>query len=363
MTGTSLDALDVALVRVSGAGLGISTSVLRTASAPLGALAGPLRALAEQQPLPARLIAALARDLALLHAEAIGRLLASAAPLDRADLIAVHGQTVFHSPPLSWQLINPAPIARALGTPVVYDLRAADLASGGQGAPITPIADYILFRSPEEPRLIVNLGGFCNVTLLPRATTPEADVPQIAGRDVCPCNQLLDAIARRCLGQPFDEDGRVAAAGTAREDALADLMNALGDLERGRRSLGTGDELTQWLNRYAPVLPTPDLAATACTAIAQAVARSLPPRQEAGPSARIVLAGGSVRNIALVRAIRENYDGPIALTDDVGVAAAYREAAAMAVLGALCQDRVPITLAQVTGWVGPPPVAGAWVFP
>lgn len=367
MTGTSLDALDAALVRIAGTGLSMTATVLRTYSVSLGPLAAPLRALAEQQPAPARLIAALSRDLALLHAEAISRVLASAAPLDRADLICVHGQTVFHAPPLSWQLMNPAPIAEALRTPVVYDLRAADLAAGGQGAPITPIADYIFFRSPEEPRLVVNLGGFCNVTVLPRATEDrQRDATLITGRDVCPCNQLLDAIARRCLGRPYDEGGRVAAAGAPDPDALDDLRALLREFERPHRSLGTGDEVALWLNRYAPTLPTPDLAATACAAIAEAIARAGPRRGSASPGAaptRFILAGGSVHHVALVDMIREAAPGPVSISDEHGVAAPFREAAEMAVLGALCEDRVPITLPQVTGSREPAPVAGSWVYP
>ena len=367
MTGTSLDALDAALVRVAGTGLGMTATVLRTYSVSLGPLAAPLRALAEQQPAPARIIAALARDLALLHVEAIQRILASAAPLDRADLICVHGQTVFHAPPLSWQLMNPAPIAEALRSPVVHDLRAADLAAGGQGAPITPIADYILFRSSEEPRLIVNLGGFCNVTVLPRASADrERDAALVTGRDVCPCNQLLDAIARRCLGRPFDESGAVAAAGTPHPDALDDLRSLLREFDRPQRSLGTGDEVALWLNRYAPTLPTPDLAATACAAIAEAIGRAGPRRANAHPGAaptRFILAGGSVENLTLVRMINDAAPGPVSISDEHGVAAPFREAAEMAVLGALCEDRVPITLPQVTGSREPAPVSGSWVYP
>lgn len=365
MTGTSLDALDVALVRIAGTGLGMSATVLRTYSVALGPLAAPMRALAEQQPMPARVIAAVARDLALLHVEAISRVLASAAPLDRADLIAVHGQTVFHAPPLSWQLMNPAPIAAALRTPVVYDLRSADLAAGGQGAPITPIADYIFFRSRDEPRLIVNLGGFCNITLLPRASDDrQKDVALITGRDVCPCNQLLDAIARRCLRQPYDENGRVAAAGTPDPDALEELRALLREFERPHRSLGTGDEVAMWINRFAPTLPTPDLTATACAAIAEAIGRSAPRAAGSGAAPpRFILAGGSVRHLTLMDMIREAAPGPVSISDDFGVAAPFREAAEMAVLGALCEDRVPITLPQVTGVSDPAPMAGAWVYP
>ena len=114
----------------------------------------------------------------------------------RADLVVAHGQTVFHAPPASWQLLNAAPIARAVRAPVVFDLRQADLAAGGQGAPITPLADWIMLRAhgpAAAGRAIVNLGGFCNVTILPSGAGPEG----VRGMDVCPCNHLLDGVARR----------------------------------------------------------------------------------------------------------------------------------------------------------------------
>src|SRR5262245_9739095 len=136
MTGTSIDALDAALVRIEGRGLDMHADLVRGISRPLADLAPPLRALANQEPATAAHIARLAHRLAMLHVEVIRVLLVG----DRPELIAIHGQTVFHAPPISWQLFNPAPIANAFDTPVVFDLRAADLAGGGQGAPITPLS-------------------------------------------------------------------------------------------------------------------------------------------------------------------------------------------------------------------------------
>ena len=164
MTGTSLDGLDAALVRVSGTDLSMRAEVVRAISRPLGRLARPLRRLAEQHPMTAGEVAVLSRDFALLHVKTLRELLGR----ERPALVSVHGQTVFHAPPVSWQLMNPAPIVEALDVPVVFDLRAADLARGGEGAPITPLADFVFFRSETRTRMVVNLGGFCNVTLLPR---------------------------------------------------------------------------------------------------------------------------------------------------------------------------------------------------
>lgn len=361
MTGTSLDGLDAALVAVDGVGLSMTAQFRRAVSQPLGPAAAALRRLAGQEPMSAGDIARAAHDLAILHAEALREL---AGP-DRLDLVCVHGQTIFHRPPLSWQLINPAPMARALRCPVVFDLRAADLAAGGQGAPITPIADYILFGSP--PCSIVNLGGYCNVTRLnhldhrdPDWAGHDAAVQSIRAGDVCACNQLLDGIARRRLNAPFDRDGETALKGVWNQLAFDGLREWLDEQHAGRRSLGTGDELAERLDRFADVR-TPDLLRTACEAIAEVVLHRWGLAQGG-----VVLAGGGVRNRALVRAFRDRCirdSRPCLLSDDLGVPATSREAVCFAVLGALCQDRVPITLPQVTGGPDPAPISGSWIFP
>lgn len=345
MTGTSIDALDAALVRIEGAGLDMRATLLRGVSRPLADLAPPLRALANQEPTTAADVARLAHRFALAHVEAIRELLGA----DRPDLIAIHGQTVFHAPPVSWQLFNPAPIAHTFKAPVVFDLRAADLAAGGQGAPITPLSDWIMFRESRPGAAVVNLGGFCNITLL--ATDPRA----IRALDVCPCNHLLDAIARKLFHSDFDQGGARSLAGAIHEDALADLDGVLASLRRGGRSLGTGDESLEWVSRWRSHVKAEDLAATACAGIASVIAEQL------GEARDIALAGGGRKNAALVQALRSACTGHVAPIEPDALAE-FREAAAMAILGALGQDRVPITLPQVTG-VAAAPISGHWVLP
>lgn len=348
MTGTSLDGLDCAVVEISGHGLEMSARFVRASSTRLGTVAVPLRALADQQPMSAGEIAGVARELALAHASAVEELLGG----ESVDLVCVHGQTVFHAPPMSWQLMQPAPIARAARCPVVFDLRAADLAAGGQGAPITPIADYVLFRS-LAPVAVANLGGFCNVTVV-----ENAGVEGVKARDVCACNQLLDQIARSLLHCAYDEGGSRAARGTVHEEALIDLEGVLAVQANARRSLGTGDELGEWISRFRAHVSPEDLAATACEGLAQAIVGAVPAGVE-----RLLLAGGGLRNATLARALASCALCRVGPTDAHGVPAAFREAMEFAVLGALCQDGVPITLPQVTGCAAPAPLAGAWVYP
>lgn len=349
MTGTSIDGIDAALVEIDGTGLSMKPRLIRGVSHDLGPVRDPLRKLADQHPMTAAEIAAAMREFSLLHVKVIRELLNN----EKCDLIAVHGQTVFHKPPLSWQLMQPAPIARELNTPVVFDMRAMDLAAGGQGAPITPIADLIIWGT--HGHAIVNLGGFCNVTLLPKSqSSPEQSLSDIRAMDVCPCNNLLDAIARKLFNQPFDEGGAHALKGNPHHDALEDLEGIFAS-QVDRRSLGTGDESLEWVSRWRAHVSPDDLAATACEAIAFAIT------QRTKDADGLMLMGGGARNSALIRALEGNCTALVLpFTDAMGT---YREATCFAILGALCQDRTPITLPQVTGTISPAPISGAWVFP
>ena len=353
MTGTSIDGLDAALIVVRGRGLEMTAEFVRGVSRELGALGTRLRALADQEPMAAGDIAGLMREFSLLHADAIRELMrAEGVPA----LVSVHGQTVFHSPPVSWQMLSASVLAHEAGAPVVFDLRGADLAAGGQGAPITPLADWTLFRG-ERPTAVVNLGGFCNATMLPGALAgrdASASIGLIEGFDVCACNHVLDRVARECLGAPYDAGGAGALEGKVDAASRDELANALGAQARSGRSLGTGDETGRWIQAWRGRIAARDVAATACAAIGGTIADRLRGVHT------ILAAGGGVRNIALLRAIRERSGAELETTASRGVPIEYREAAEMGVLGALCQDRVPITLPRVTGVPSPAPISGVW---
>jgi 1,6-anhydro-N-acetylmuramate kinase len=271
MTGTSIDGdLDAAIIAVHGHGLDMHAPLVHGQSFSLGALTDDLRRAASGAAMTAREFTRLSHAFGLLHAEAI-ELLCEAASV-RPDLVVLHGQTVVHAPPLSWQLVNPWPVAVRLGCPVRYDLRASNLGSGGQGAPITPLADFILYGEDARAKTILNLGGFANATLLPaRGEGPDA----IRGLDLCPCNHLLDRVARTRLGRAFDEDGRAARQGRPDEPiaaAIAEMaMEPLRALAaHGHRSLGSGDEAAQAIERTDDLSPE-----DACATVVEAVARML----------------------------------------------------------------------------------------
>jgi anhydro-N-acetylmuramic acid kinase len=359
MTGTSLDGLDAASVSIRGEGLAMRAELRRHASFEFPAeLRTGLRAAAEQVPLTSGALAMLARNFALFHAESIAELLKESST--RADLVVAHGQTIFHAPPVSWQLLQPVPLSELLGTTVVCDLRQADLACGGQGAPITPLADWILFRASVD-RAVINLGGFCNITILPAGGSPES----VRGSDVCACNQVLDAVARRALACPFDVDGAAAARGCPEAAATQRLMDLLRRQRDQGRSLGTGDEAQAWVDTERSRLAAEDLAASAALAVGTVIGET-PIRLGLGHDAELLLAGGGALHRPLVAAIGKahgaDHSNRVRLLDSAGVPIAAREAMEMAVLGTLAADGVPITLPRVTGRSSGRTRDGLWCF-
>ncbi|NEO27493.1 MAG: hypothetical protein F6K03_11520, partial [Kamptonema sp. SIO4C4] len=338
---------DASVVRVIGAGYEMRIVIERFESELLGSLGDELRHLANGTPTSASDFA----RLSLLLGESIAHLLDSRLSPMHTDLVVLHGQTIYHNPPLTWQLINQWPVASRLRIPVLYDLRRADLATGGEGAPLTPIADAIMFGTSNCSRAIVNLGGFCNVTLLPPMNRDRLEPERIMGSDICPCNQWLDRAAKLYFGIPFDGGGERASKGRV----LGDISKKLFWDWKGmtpRTSLGSEHEglaLAEGLNGH-------DVLATLCDVIGKLIADACRGSDE------ILCAGGSTMNHALMGSIREHADAPVTTTHEAGVEPLHREAVAMAVLGALSWDGLPIGLERVTG-VKQPIVSGSWCFP
>jgi 1,6-anhydro-N-acetylmuramate kinase len=362
MTGTSLDALDMALVEITESGLHSCATLLHHNTFDLGALRPRLRAASQGKPFSAGDFARLALDFGNFHAASALEMLkahnSAASTTLAVDVAGIHGQTIFHAPPLSWQIINLFPIARALRCPVASDLRGADLAAGGQGAPITPLADWILFRG-HRPRAIVNLGGFCNITWLPSSVD---DAAKINGRDVCACNHILDHAAKLALDLDFDPEGSNAAKGSVHPLAETALTAALKNAAAQNRSLGSGDEGLDWVNQWAPQLTSCDLLATAVFAVAKSIAQSI--LTSNSPSHEVLLAGGGAMNATLCKRIEELVQRPVFNTDVASkIHISARESVAMAVLAVLAWDGFSITLPNVTKRATMQCRDGLWCLP
>lgn len=357
MSGTSLDAVDAAMVAVEGEGLQMRARFIRGYSYPLRSLGKLLRPITLQKARPIGDVVRYAAMLGMTHMVAVQKIIESCEGR-KPDLIGVHGQTIYHEPPNSMQLINPHSIAMETGVPVAFDFRGADMAAGGQGAPITPLADHVLFRDSTETRAVVNLGGFANYTWLPASRqNGEAATASIRGGDICSCNQLLDYIARRWFKKKYDKGGQRAAHGIVHPEA-EEFLNMMMEVQvKVTRSLGTGDEATDWARTFQHHCNGDDLAATACAVIGKLVA------QPVADADRIILAGGGALNATLVDSIRAHTRKPVVTSDTLGVPMQYREAVCMAVLTALAADRVSITLPQVTGRFNDCNVMPCWIYP
>lgn len=358
MTGTSLDGLDVALVRIVGTGLAMKAELIgHHALSMFEDLRSTLMSLALGEAAEPLVYMRAARALGELHADALEGLLAEF-PGITCDFVTAHGQTIWHAPrdkqgPKSWQLFDPWPIVRRLKLPVCYDLRQADLIAGGEGAPLTPIADWVMYR--EHSKWVVNLGGVMNMTGLADA------LDEVRAGDVGPCNLMLDGLCRRLFNQRYDKNGELALGGKVDPVVMAEAFDERFGLDH-HGSMGREQYSDRWLDQLIavtqPLAKPADILRTACHRIALSIntETSTCPLQR---KPRVVLAGGGARNQALVKQILEDVDGHVILSDDLGIPCEAREAMGFVVLGALSQDGVPISLPQVTGAVVPG-VAGVW---
>ena len=291
-----------------------------------------------------------AHDVAMLHAQ-LGDAYASIAReivtvIGREpSCVALHGQTIAHFPAehATLQIGDASRVALQIQAPVIDDFRSADVALGGQGAPLVPFADHLLFAD-GTPRAILNLGGIANVTLLP---TDRPD--DVTAYDTGPANMVIDQLARKG-GNELDRDGAAAARGRVIDPALARALAHPYFARRGPKSTGReefGAPFTQQLlaDVKAAGGSLDDAIATATALAAESIARAL----DGGPWRELIVAGGGARNATLIDRLRERTKLPIRLSDELGIPAEAREAAAFAILGAYRLRGEPNTFPRCTG--------------
>ncbi|TXL66401.1 anhydro-N-acetylmuramic acid kinase [Zeimonas arvi] len=376
MSGTSVDAVDGALVEFpiespdgSGAASRAAPRTLAFCSRPIPpALRGQLQSL--QQPGPDELArAALAANaLASLYAEVSADLLA-AAGLEPARVAAIgaHGQTVRHRPELGYtiQLLNPARLAELAGIPVVADLRSADVAAGGQGAPLAPGFHATVFAHPTLRRAVVNLGGIANVSLLEAGagrTDRNLEARPVAGFDTGPANTLLDLWCERHTGQPYDRDGAWAAGGRVLPPLLACLLSE--PYFRAAPPKSTGRDLFEagWLARGlaqagATSADPRDVQATLAELTAVTVAEPC----LAFDAREILVCGGGSRNADLMGRLAARMPGVmVSDTSDMGIDPQAVEATAFAWQAHRHLAGLAGNLPSVTGASGPRVLGALW---
>ncbi|WP_299810185.1 anhydro-N-acetylmuramic acid kinase [Tardiphaga sp.] len=345
MSGTSLDGVDIALIETDGREVRAfgPSSYRPYAEAERGVLRQALAEAVQLSDRDARpgILAEAERVVTAAHAEAMAGFLAqNHIARENVDIVGFHGQTVLHRPAdrLTVQIGDGAALARAIHIPVMHDFRAADVAAGGQGAPLVPVYHRALAQAlgRKGPTAVVNIGGVSNITYI--------DGDTLIACDIGPGNALLDDFMFRSVGEPYDCEGRLAAQGMVDEDWVASGLAHPFFTEPPPKSLDRNHFAALTLRDTAPA----DGAAT-LTAFTAAAIASIAPLLPKSPLSWIV-AGGGARNLTLMRMLRERLTAEsVEAADALGWSADAMEAQAFGFLAARGLKGLPLSYPATTG--------------
>ena len=285
----------------------------------------------------------------------------------RLDLIGCHGQTIYHQAAArkflgaqvacTWQMGEASVITAELGVPVVSDFRPADLALGGQGAPLVPLLDYVAFHHPTRNRVLQNLGGIANLTVIPAGASPDA----IFAFDTGPANMVIDAVMAECFSKKYDAQGAMAKRGRVLESVVARelqgrFFKAPPPKSAGREQFGR-EFVARFLADCRKQSNRPeDVVATATALTARSIGRAwkdfiTPALGDA--TTDYIVAGGGARNRTLMEMIRRELEplGKISIktSDEFGIPAAVKEAMAFALIAYQTWHGQPGNLPPATG--------------
>ena len=356
MSGTSVDGVDCALVRIRGGGPGVQITPVHFATYPFAPdVREEVFRLFRPETSDVVTICQMNFVLGEVFADAALRLMREAGVRpEEVDLIGSHGQTVWHEPnPVTragitsrstLQIGEPAVIAARTGVVTVGDLRVRDVAAGGQGAPLVPYLDYCLLRDDRRSRALQNIGGIGNVTYLPAGCT----LNEVVAFDTGPGNMLIDALTSHFFGRTFDEGGAIAAQGRVLPDLLAELMAhpylaAPPPKTTGRELFGV-QFAAGLFNRGEPA----DLVATATAFTAHSIVDAY--RRFLGRVDEVIVGGGGARNPVLMRMLADALpEARVADHEAVGVNSDAKEAIAFALLANDCLLELPTNVPGATG--------------
>jgi len=362
MSGTSLDGIDAVLLRIRGSGTATRFEQLAFATYPFPK--GVRRLLLKNSaPGTSRVdeITRLNFLLAELYAEAVRALVRRAGKkLSDIAVIGSHGQTIHHLPKpvtlfghtvrATLQIGDPSVLATLTGVTTVGDFRVADMAVGGQGAPLVPYVDWLLFRSKTVNRLLLNIGGIANVTVLPKRCSAEG----VFAFDTGPGNMVVDSLMHEFYGKSFDQNGATARRG----DVALELFNLMRKhpylktgppKSTGREEFGEG--FVRSILRHASGYDREDIVATAAQFTAYAVydgyRRFVAQRMNAD---ELIVSGGGARNRFLVDELKRYFThSKVRVIDEFGLSADAKEAICFAVLANETMVGNPTNLPRVTG--------------
>jgi anhydro-N-acetylmuramic acid kinase len=369
MSGTSADGIDVALVRIApGERRPSFTLLVHEGFKFSSALRRAVLAAMNAQSTSTAELARLNWRLGLAYAEALEETLRRHKV--KLDLVGCHGQTLYHQPRAAsyagrrfgctWQLGEAAVIAAATGVPVVSNFRPADMLAGGQGAPLVSLLDYVLFADAQRGRVLQNIGGIANLTAIPAGAAADAVVAFDSG----PGNMVIDWLAQELFQAKFDRSGNFAARGAVLAPVLAKALgNPYFKLKpprtAGREQFGR-EYAAKFLAACQRLSPqSEDALATATALTAETIAQGyklFARRGMRGSAVDYIVSGGGVRNRTLM-AMLEQRLGPLgcelATSEDFGLPAEAKEAAAFALLAWQTWHHLPGNLPKATGAARP----------
>jgi anhydro-N-acetylmuramic acid kinase len=353
MSGTSLDAIDAALVDFSNH----TPTLVQAINYPLASdLRNAIQTLCTPGDNEIERLGRVDIQLATTFADAVKQLLkASDVNAEQIHAIGSHGQTIRHRPDLTsgqhftLQIGDPNTLAELTGITTVADFRRRDMAAGGQGAPLAPAFHAAMFSSASQTRGILNIGGMANVTLLP-AHSNAAEPTPVVGFDTGPGNVLMDAWVQRHQQQAFDADGQWAATGEANPHLLELFLRDEFFPRSPPKSTGREHFNLAWLDtqlaRFGQPIDPTDVQATLSELTAQSVRDAV---AEFAPDS-LVVCGGGARNTDLMRRLGDKFSAASVLTsDELGLPAEWVEAVAFAWLARESLAHRPGNLPAVTG--------------
>ncbi len=350
MSGTSLDGLDVALCRLSGNGPGTTVILERFATIPYDEdLKTEIRTIFAKKEIEFEQLCLLNPYIGRIHGQLVRECLThwQLQPSD-VDIIASHGQTVFHAPKrqhgrakfpnATLQIGDGDHVAAAAGIITISDFRQKHVALGGEGAPLAVYGDYFMFSRAGENRILLNMGGIANFTYLP----VDQDAAAVFTTDTGPGNTLLDAYARRLLDKPYDQNGQLAASGKVQADLLKALkQHPFFDTDFPKT---TGPEVfnttyvseAQRMSQTTDIAPA-DLMATLVQFSADTITEAIGRLVQPGQQYTIYMSGGGAHNPALTGAIQAQLPAcEFKRTDELGIDGDAKEAVLFAVLANEC---------------------------
>ena len=341
MSGTSLDGIDVAIIEMRG-------RQVKTIGFTSTAYPPKVRAAILEVSNAITTTAAISRlnfQLGELYARAVMR---AVRRFGQIALIGCHGQTIYHEGRANtMQIGEAAVVAERTGVPVVSNFRVRDIAARGQGAPLVPYVDYLLFRHARRTRIALNIGGIANITVIPAGGAPGG----VVAFDTGPGNMAIDALAREFSRGKMncDRGGKIAAGGNVNRELLDELLRDPYYRRKPPKSAGREQYGAEFIARLkAAALPMQDLIATATVLTAATTALTVRPFVS-GPT-DLIASGGGVHNPQIMAHLAGFLPGvSLSTSTDHGIHADAKEAIAFAILAHQTWHRKPSNLPSATG--------------